>query len=85
MAKFEFQGVTYSRGYKVQFCAVCGKRILFRLSAKGVPEGSDKNNKRQTCCPAHARILHARLVSKEEQRKKKFKQLSPIDKFIRGI
>ena len=54
-------GKTYRRDYELRFCALpgCGKRVPFRVLPSGRPEGSDKQARRETCCPSHGRQLHA--------------------------
>lgn len=63
-------GVTYTRNYQQRFCQLpeCGRRIQFRMSAKGVPESNDKYNKRIGCCSQHSKELRKLRLEKEDTR-----------------
>ena len=85
-------GKTYVRNYEWRFCALpgCGKRIAFRVNAKGDPEGSDKHNKRQTCRLEHARQLQAMRVKETIKAKtqgtvNRSRHLSSIDRWLLGV
>ena len=60
MITIVLNGKEYKRDYKPNYCQLpgCGKRIQFRLSAKGVPESSDKYNARKGCCTEHSRAIN---------------------------
>lgn len=62
---------TYTRNYEVRFCELCGNRIPFRMSAKGIPEDPIKYNKRVACCDEHARELRRRKLKELQKTKSK--------------
>ena len=70
-------GKEYRRNYQPNYCLLCGKRIQFRLDAKGVPESSDKYNKRKGCSTSHGRKI-------QQMRLRAAPDISPIDKFLYG-
>lgn len=73
--------VKYQRDYKINLCDLpgCGKRIQFRLNAKGVPETSDKYNKRRCCCDSHSRELQQQRLPMQRKN-----ILTTLDKFLYG-
>jgi len=79
MITIVLNGKSYKRDYRPKFCEMpgCGKRIQFRLSARGVPESSDKYNARRGCCGEHSRLIQQRRVKRKGK-------VSIIDQWLYG-